>query len=587
MSLAHPVQDGMWASVVKLLRLQVILQINKFRRARLGSKILTIFLLLILLAVLVGAFILSWYVLSFLHSPKFIEIVGDAGPFLRGIPTLVFTSAAAIILLSSFGVLLQALYLSGDMDFLLATPLPVRSVFLAKLLQAVLPNFGLICLFALPLLWGLGAAGQYHFLYYPLAVVLLAALALAAASLSSLLVMVVARTFPARRVAEVIGFVVAISSFLCSQSGNLFRGSDVTPDQLQAGIQGLTRLNSLWSPLAWIGQGLVLFGEGKIFAGSGLLLLALVLMGGVFYGTLITAERLYYSGWARMQAGGRRKKTSSGRQEKNHAQRRQRASGVGLFVNRIPASIRAIMVKDFRMLRRDLRNLSQLVTPLILGLVYTVMLLRSRTAPVGQDEAPSWVTSLLQTGFNYGDVLIALFIVWMFAQRLGLMGFSQEGRNYWMIKAAPVSNGRLLTAKFLVAYLPTLAIGWMYLVIFALLQPAKLATLPYGMLILAFSIAGFTGINLAYGILGATFDWKNPQKMVKGGAGCMSAVISFAYTAFALIFFMGPSLIGGLIGFSPLLGRVIGLALGSIFCVACAFIAMRLTASRIPGLDET
>jgi ABC-2 type transport system permease protein len=586
MSLAHPIQNGMWASVYKILRLQVILQINKFRRSRTRQKILSVFLLLILLAVLVGAFILSWYVLSFLRSPKFIEIVGDAGPFLRGIPTLVFTSAAAIILLSSFGVLLQALYLSGDMDFLLAMPLPVRSVFLAKLLQAVLPNFGLICLFALPLLWGLGAAGQYHFLYYPLVVVLLAALALAASSLSSLLVMVVARAFPARRVAEVIGFVVAISSFICSQSGNLFRDSNVTTDQLQAAIRGLTQLNSLWSPLAWIGQGLVLFGEGKIFAGSGLLLLALVLTGGVFYGTLITAERLYYSGWARMQAGNRRKKISIGYREKNHDQKRMHTSGVGLVTRRIPASIRAIMVKDFRMLRRDLRNLSQLVTPLILGLVYTVMMLRTKSAPVAQGEAPSWVMSILHTGISYGDILIALFIVWMFAQRLGLMGFSQEGRNFWMIKAAPVSSGRLLAAKFLVAYLPTLAIGWLYLIIFALLQPAKLTNLPHGMLVLAFSIAGFTGINLAYGILGATFDWKNPQRMVKGGAGCMSAVISFAYIAFALIFFMGPSLIGGLIGFSPLLGGVIGLGLGGIFCAACAFIALKLTISRIPGLDE-
>jgi len=472
------------------------------------------------------------------------------------------------------------------MDFLLAAPLPVRSVFLAKLLQAVLPNFGLICLFALPLLWGVGAAGQYHFLYYPMVVILLAALALASASLSSLLVMVVARTFPARRVAEVIGFVVAISSFLCSQSGNLFRGSDMTPDQLQAGIQGLTRLNSLWSPLAWSGQGLLFIGEGNFLAGGALLLLSLGLAGGIFYGTLTTAERLYYTGWARMQTSGRKKKTSGGRQEKNHAPKWLRTSGVGLLINRIPASIRAIMVKDFRMLRRDLRNLSQLVTPLILGLVYTVMLLRTKSVPVGRGELPTWIMSVLQTGFSYGDVMIALFVVWMFAQRLGLMGFSQEGRNYWMIKAAPVSSDRLLTAKFLVAYLPTLAIGCLYLVIFALLQPAKLVILPYGMLVLAFSIGGFTGINLAYGIVGAQFDWSNPKDMVKGGAGCLSAIVSFGYIAFALIFFMGPALLGGLIGLSPLIGRLIGLGLGGVFCSTCAFIALRLIFPRISRLGE-
>ena len=48
------------------------------------------------------------------------------------------------ILLTSFGVLLQALYLAGDMDFLLSAPIPMRAVFLTKLLQAILPNFGLM-----------------------------------------------------------------------------------------------------------------------------------------------------------------------------------------------------------------------------------------------------------------------------------------------------------------------------------------------------------------------------------------------------------------------------------------------------------
>ena len=46
-------------------------------------------------------------------------------------------------LLTSFGVLLQAMYLAGDMDFLLASPVPIRAVFIAKLLQAVIPNFAI------------------------------------------------------------------------------------------------------------------------------------------------------------------------------------------------------------------------------------------------------------------------------------------------------------------------------------------------------------------------------------------------------------------------------------------------------------
>ena len=85
------------------------------------------------------------------------------------------------ILFTSFGVLLQALYLSGDMDFLLTSPVPIRAVFVTKLLQAVLPNFGLIALFGLPVLFGLGFSEHYNFLYYPLVLLIMIALTLAAA----------------------------------------------------------------------------------------------------------------------------------------------------------------------------------------------------------------------------------------------------------------------------------------------------------------------------------------------------------------------------------------------------------------------
>ena len=209
----------------------------------------------------------------------------------------------------------------------------------------------LISLFALPLLWGLGASAGYNFLYYPLVVIILAALALAAASLSSLVVMGIARIFPARRVVEVIGFVVGISSLVCSQSSNLFRFNHASTQQLGPILQQLTPLNSLWSPLSWAGQGLVRFGEGSFLAGGGLLLLALSVTGAVFYGALTTAERLYYSGWARMQASSRSKKSMPAPSVKQNTDR----ASPNLFTW-VPLPIQAIITKDFRMLRRDLRQ---------------------------------------------------------------------------------------------------------------------------------------------------------------------------------------------------------------------------------------
>ena len=135
---------------------------------------------------------------------------------IRAVPVL-FTSATFLAgLLTNFGALLQTLYLSGDMEFLLAAPVPARAVFVAKLIQAVLPNFLFMSLFNLPALIGLGIAQGYNVTYFVMLPVTLVLLMLAGAGISAMGVMVVVRVVPARRVAEVLGLVGGVISLLCS-----------------------------------------------------------------------------------------------------------------------------------------------------------------------------------------------------------------------------------------------------------------------------------------------------------------------------------------------------------------------------------
>jgi ABC-type transport system involved in multi-copper enzyme maturation permease subunit len=106
------------------------------------------------------------------------------------------------------------------MDFLLSAPVPIRAVFVAKLLEAILPNLALIALIGLPVLFGLGLSSGYNILYYPLVILVMGMLALSAAGISSLLVMAIVRVVSPRRVAEILGFFGAILSIICSQSAN-------------------------------------------------------------------------------------------------------------------------------------------------------------------------------------------------------------------------------------------------------------------------------------------------------------------------------------------------------------------------------
>ena len=587
-ALAGP-SPALLPAVWKLTVLRLRISWNTFRHARLRRKILTTVGLLLLLAFAAGVFVVSWLLLGFLRSPLLNRYTGfDPAPFVQAVPVLILTGLFLGILLSSFGVLLQGLYLSQDMDFLLTSPVPVRAVFVTKMLQAVLPNFGLTALFGLPVLYGLGLAGGYNFLYYPLVVLTMIVLTLAAAGLSALLVMLVVRVFPARRVAEVLTFVGATLTILLSQTGNLMnlnRGAEPSHAQLSSLFALVPRLNTPWLPLNWAGRGLAELGIGHWLDGSLLVLVTLAGSGLAFWLSLVLAERWYYTGWAGMQVVARRRRSARAVQAEEQAARRP-ASGVARL---FPAPMRAIVRKDFLMLRRDLRNLSGMITPLIFGAIYTLTFLRGgeHLSQAGSGDAPAWLLTTLSTLLAFGNVGMSLFVGWMMLSRLAGSGFSMEGRNYWLLKTAPLSARTLLTAKFVVAYLPALALGWFFLILISILQHIPLPTFLYGLWAVALSLAGITGILLGFGVAGANFNWEDPRRMNAGALGCLGQAITGLFLPISFGFFTGPLWLAAALHLPEAIGYLAGFGMGTAICGIGILVPLGMVGSRVERLAET
>ncbi|UCE00501.1 MAG: hypothetical protein JSV42_07205 [Chloroflexota bacterium] len=576
-------RTNLWFPVWKLLRLRGVIFISSFRRARLRNKIGIILLGIIFLAVLIAAFVISLLILNALRSPQIANLIQDPDRLLANIPILVVTLVFLIILITSFGLLLQALYLAGDMDFLLSSPLPIRAVFLSKLLQAILPNYAFVLLFGLPVLFGLGISQEYHLIYYPLVILVLSLFAITAAGISSLIVMVVVRVFPARRVAEVLGFFVAVTSFLCSQSGQLARFSEISGPQASQALNQLEPLYSPLSPLTWAGGSLAAIGQGQWLPGFGYLLLTLILCGGIFALSLITSERLYFSGWASVQSSNRRAKKIR-RQSSRSSTRPDITRAISHLV---PSPVQGILVKDLLVTRRDLRNLSQLITPLILGIFYAVMLIRRGSQPPeGSGEAPAVFMQVLTNLAVYANVGISIFIGWSLLSRLAGMSFSLEGKQYWLLKSAPVSTNRLLGGKFLFAYLPTLLLCWSFLLITSLLQHISSANLIYSLVVVAFTLAGVTGFNLSFGVVGANFDWDDPRRIPLGAIGCLGFFISGICLVIILIFFFGPPILFEIFSLPPIIGYLTGFLIGSTVSLGLVFIPLRFIRQRVPRLAE-
>jgi hypothetical protein len=254
----------------------------------------------------------------------------------------------------------------------------------------------------------------------------------------------------------------------------------------------------------------------------------------------------------------------------------------------IPAPVQAIIRKDFLMMRRDLRSLSQLISPLIFGVIYTLMFFRPGSATTIYPNAASTdlFANTMRSLLAYGNIAMALFVGWMMLSRLSGMAFSSEGKNYWMVKASPVKPGHMLLAKFLVAYLPTLALGLFFLVGISLLQKAALPDVLYSLLAMVMCLAGINGILLGFGTLGANFKWDDPRKMNAGNLGCVGQVVTMTFLPTAFGLFIGPLLLASLLKWPPLLGYLIGAVVGIIVTSLAAYLPLILVQKKVERLDE-
>jgi ABC-2 type transport system permease protein len=193
----------------------------------------------------------------------------------------------------------------------------------------------------------------------------------------------------------------------------------------------------------------------------------------------------------------------------------------------------------------------------------------------------------LSTAMVYGNVGISLFVGWSLISRLGMMGFSQEGKNYWMLKVSPVRTAWLLAAKFLVAYLPGLVMGVAFLIVISIVQGVSVSIVLFGLVVVSLSIVGSAGINLAFGVTGVNLTWEDPRRMNSGWSGCFSVLTSFAYMGISLALFFGPPVLLAALGLPEGVGQVIGILAGGTFSLACAVIPLRLVAPRVARIGET
>jgi energy-coupling factor transporter ATP-binding protein EcfA2 len=135
--------------------------------------------------------------------------------------------------------------------------------------------------------------------------------------------------------------------------------------------------------------------------------------------------------------------------------------------------------------------------------------------------APPALIEAVHLGKNYGQKIAvedASFQVHA-GEIFGFLGPNGAGKTttlkmlVGLINAAPVRPSHFLWAKYIVALLPTLAVGWLFAILTAFLRDIPLGDLGYIILVTGLCFAGLNGILLAFGVTGANLEAEEPRKM--------------------------------------------------------------------------
>lgn len=502
---------------------------NTFWRGKLIRKIALVLGVIVLLALSYGLYQLSRLIvrgLRFLamrpETQDLIAQLGNLDRIFAAVPSLVLITFTVPLLLTSVGFALSTLYLARDLDPLLVTPVPVRSVFLARFIEGLGSTYLLLFVLLLPALIGYGQAIGYGWGFFLAAVLVLLLLPLLPVSVGTLLTMLLVRVIPAKRLRDVLavlsgvfGLVFYIGSQLLTREGPRF----ATPDTAEQ----LLRLDVPWLPTAWGARALIAAGTGNLSAlllYGGLYLLATL---GLFGVCVVLSERLYYSGWVSI-AG-----TDAGRV-------RRRSSTADTERAWLRGPIGAIVRKDLRTLPRDLQQLSQLLVPLAISAFWVWRLLTETSI----EDARFGDAQLFA---DNGLIAIGLFVCLLISSHLGLTGLSREGQSYWLLQLAPIDPWTTLWAKWTVAFLPFPVIGTIFVVLIGVLQQPSVSDLIRDWLLVVLSGAGIAGITAGFGAAFPRLDWQQPRKMTSTRAGCLGSLLYFIYTGVMLALVLGTDVV--------------------------------------------
>ena len=446
------------------------------------------------------------------------------------VPGLLLTFVLIGVLVFGMNQAVKSLFLSGDLDRLMVAPVHTRSVMVAKLLSRAPTNLLLLLLFAAPAFAAYGVGIGAGPIYYLLGGLMLLMAPLFGLAVGAVIAMLLVRVLPVNRLNELLTAAyafVGIAIALLFQLPRLFLGGDteemaanITSGTLGSALETIERLPI---PTLWAGRGLVALDAGR-FEMTGVLGIVayLVVTLGLFTGIIMTADRLYLSGWLKTQtAGGKRQGLDESK---------------GRFLNGSLAA--AIGMKDWLLRLRDPRQMVSLLGGGFVAIVVGGLAIfrgsggdQSLLAMSQIDSGASGFFAVFMAMFSPGVLMAAwaLFVGSTFLMNTATYALALEGRAFPLLKAAPIRPREVWSAKLWSIYVPFVLLFLAVLIGSRFAVSYDLRWLPYALVAGLIIGYGLLAISVSTGFRYAMLGWTDPRRMLSSGGGLVSLLLSVAY----------------------------------------------------------
>ena len=432
-------------------------------------------------------------------SALFAEVISADPSLVEPLLSLTFGALVLLALLSGFSLMLYELFLRSDLELLLAAPVSLRSLFGLKFIEGLVAVGAFAGFIGATALAGYAQAAGAFVAVTLTGLLVLAAMLVATTALAMLAILLVTRLMPPARVrgalaalGAVVGAGIWLGLQLATQSAD--GGSlGVTIGPLMESWRGAT-----WSPTTWAADALTSVQAerwGTLALDLGLLGALTVGLTALSYGAF---ARTFYVGHGRVGEVGRRETPASDQLG---------PSRIGHWLRVLSPPMRAVAIKDWRTLRRDLRMLSQLIFPLVIVGFLTFSL--------ATNDGIGEMTGELSPTALYWVLLAPLALMaWFIIGSLSIYAFGWEGQAFALLRIGPLRPAQILVAKALTSFIPLMILFGALTVGIGIWRGVSPVQIVLGLLAMAWVLAGVLSIVTATAAFTTRFDAEHPQKSV-------------------------------------------------------------------------